>query len=57
MGMKVNFINLDIHSTGNFAMHIRQNLLEDFNGNKNTSRCNSINQPRLLEINPSIHFI
>lgn len=56
MGMKVNFINLDINSSGNLAMHIRQNSFEDLNG-KNISRSISFNQPKLLEINSSIHKI
>ena len=54
MGMKVNFINLDILSSVNLAMHTRQNSFEDLNGNKQMTRSNSLNQPKLLEISPSI---
>ncbi len=34
MGMKVNFINLDINSSGNLAMHIRQSSFDELNCNK-----------------------
>lgn len=52
--MKVNFINLDIHSSGNLAMHIRQNSLDDLNNKQQMTRSNSIIQPRSLELSPSI---
>ncbi len=41
--MKVNLINLDIHSSGNLAINMRQNSFEEL-ANKLSPRGQSINQ-------------
>jgi len=54
--MKINLINLDIHSSGNLALNMRQNSFEELSANKQNTRSQSLNQLGLLEINQSIYI-